>query len=81
MLETIGITPGAETEAGRPTADVVVKSKEKMINTQIKEDNKQEKAEVDIMQKEKAMNLDLLKHTMTEAGEARAIQASKVQGR
>ncbi len=81
VLQDIGITPGEETEVGMPDANVVVKSKEKIMNTELKEANKQDKADVDIMQKDKAMNLDLLKHTMTEAGKARAIQTKAVQNR
>jgi len=56
----LGIQAGDEDTLGLPSADVVVKSKEKMINTEIKEAGKA-----------KQMNIDLIKHQISEANKAK----------
>jgi len=70
LTKYLGIQPGEEVEAGIPTADVVLKSKEKMINTELKESNKV-----------RQMDIDLMKHGVTEGVKLRAIQAKKSESR
>ncbi len=69
LTKYLGIIPGEEVEAGIPSADVVLKSKEKIMNTELKEQNK-------VTQ----MNVDLLKHGISEGVKIRAIQQSKTSG-
>lgn len=64
----MGIKAGDETELGIPTADVVVKAKQKTMDTDKKEETKQDQ-----------MENDLIKHTMTEGVKVSALQAQKEQ--
>jgi len=70
VLQDIGIQPGDETMIGIPEADTVLKAKQKMIDTDKKETNKQVQ-----------MKMDLLKHSMTEQGKIYAVQHQKSEGR
>jgi hypothetical protein len=67
LLQQMGIQAGQEAEAGVPSADVVVKSKEKLIQADKKEALKREQFAITAAQKDKAMNNDLIKHGITEA--------------
>ncbi len=75
LTKYLGIMPGEETEAGIPTADVVLKSKEKLMQTELKEPGKREQMMVNAELKSKQMGLDMMKHAMTEGVKARAIQS------
>ena len=70
LLEQMGIQAGEEAEAGLPTADVVVKAKQKNMDTAIKEETKREQ-----------MDLDMTKHTLTEGVKLNAIQSQEKQKR
>jgi hypothetical protein len=76
LLQQMGIQAGTETEAGIPTSDVVVKSKEKLLQTEQKSALKREEIAIIDEQKNRAMNIDLIKHGMTEGNKKRQIQAS-----
>ncbi len=76
LTKYLGIQPGEETEAGIPTADVVLKSKEKLMQTEMKEPGKHEQMMVNAQQKDKQMNMDMIKHAMTEENK-RAISTKK----
>jgi hypothetical protein len=81
LLAQMGIVEDpSETEAGVPTSDVVVKSKEKIMQTELKEANKMKQFQVTAAQKNREMNIDLLKHGMTEGNKERALQQSKSSG-
>jgi hypothetical protein len=74
LLQQMGIQAGTETEAGIPTSDVVVKSKEKLMQTDRKEATKKEQFAVTSAQKDRAMDIDLLKAGMVEGNKQRALQ-------
>ncbi len=78
LTKYLGIIPGEETEAGIPTADVVLKSKEKLTQTEMKEPGKREQMMVNAELKSKQMDMDMAKHVMTEGVKIRAIQKKNV---
>jgi hypothetical protein len=75
LTKYLGIEPGEETEAGIPTADVVLKSKEKLMQTELKEPGKREQMMVNAELKAKQMSMDMVKHAMTEGNKERAINS------
>ncbi len=79
LTKYLGIQPGEEVEAGIPSSDVVLKSKEKLMQTDRKEETKMRQFQVNAAQKERAMDIDLLKAGMAE-GTKRAVQQSKTSG-
>ena len=70
VLADMGVEPGEEPIVGVPSADVVLKSKEKLLQTDKKEAGKKVQ-----------MQVDLVKHGITEGVKASAIQATKEQKR
>jgi hypothetical protein len=77
LTKYLGIQPGDETEAGIPTSDVVLKAKQKMIDTDKKEATKMQQFDVNTALKDKQTGVDLLKHLTTEGVKARALQSKK----
>lgn len=80
LTKYLGITPGEEVEAGIPTADVVLKSKEKLMQTEMKEPGKRDQMMINAELKSKQMDLDMLKHGISEGVKIRAIQSKKNDG-
>lgn len=64
LTKYLGIEPGTETETGLPSADVVVKAKQKMIDVDKK-----------LVLSREQMETDLLKHGISEGVKASAIQS------
>jgi len=70
VLADMGVEPGEEPIVGVPSADVVLKSKEKLLQTDKKEAGKKVQ-----------MQVDLVKHGISEGVKASAIRATKEQKR
>ena len=70
LTKYLGVVPGTEPTMGIPSADVVVKSKEKLLQTDKKSNLKREE-----------MQVDLIKHGVSEGVKVAAIEVNKQKGK
>ena len=77
----LGIQAGQETEAGIPDSNIVIKSKEKLMQTQTKEAGKKEQFAITAALKDRQISADLLMHGMSEGNKQNALQTKAVPGR